>query len=95
MLNVQNIIKNPNPTYLEVGKLAFLYCELINFKAEKCVFYIYRVDGLNKKIDNKKEIIIHGEKNYNGYSLDENVTELKSIQPVSPKLSWFEEDEEE
>ncbi|MHA7059021.1 hypothetical protein ACWGOQ_0017480 [Aquimarina sp. M1] len=95
MLNIQNIIKYPSPTHLEVGKLAFLHCDLINFKTETCTFYIYRTDFINKKIDNQREIIIQGEKNYNGHSLDKNVTELKSIQPISPKLSWFEEDEDE
>lgn len=95
MLNIQNIIKDPNPTYLEVGKLAFLHCDLMNLDTETCTFYIYRIDDTTKKIDGQKEIIIQGEKDYNGYSLNENVTELKSIQPVSPKLSWFDKDEEE
>jgi len=95
MLNIQNIIKDPNPTYLEVGKLAFIHCDLMNLDTENCTFYIYRIDDLTKKIGDQKEIIIQGEKNYNGSSLDENVTELRSIQPVSPKLSWFDKDEEE
>ncbi len=95
MLTIQNIIKYPDPTNLEVGKLAFLHCDLMNFDTESCTFYIYRIDDPSKNIGGQRELTIQGKKNNNGHSLDENVTELKSIQPVSPKLSWFEEDEEE
>ncbi|GAA3509803.1 hypothetical protein GCM10022393_23360 [Aquimarina addita] len=95
MLNIHNLIESPNPTYLEVGKIAFLYCDLKNFPTDNCTFYIYRIDDPDKKIGNYKEIIIKGAIQQNSSSLDETITELRSIQPVAPKLSWFEEKEEE
>lgn len=77
----------PKKTEIEVGTGNFLSAELTNFTEKKCKFFVYRIDDESKKLGDKKEWEFRGREKSKGV--------FESDDYFDPRLSWFDEDEEE